>query len=98
MTVREVQDVLDDTLHNAFPVVVSRESYSLVGSVLRRDLLLALGERNFGTSTRSLSLSTRLERDSATQGTRAASRTTSATTRRWSSRRAFRWACRRGRR
>lgn len=43
MTVREVQDVLDDTLHNAFPVVVSRESYSLVGSVLRRDLLLALG-------------------------------------------------------
>jgi hypothetical protein len=44
MTLREVQDILDGTKHNAFPVVVSRESYYLVGSVLRRDLLLAIGK------------------------------------------------------
>ena len=44
MTLGEVQELLDTTKHNAFPVVVSRESFFLVGCVLRRDLLLALGK------------------------------------------------------
>lgn len=43
MTVGEVESLLENTKHNAFPVVVSRENSFLVGSVLRRDLLLALG-------------------------------------------------------
>ena len=43
MTLGEVEALLENTKHNAFPVVVSRETYFLVGSVLRRDLLLALG-------------------------------------------------------
>ena len=43
MTLSEVESILDNTKHNAFPVVVSRESHFLVGCVLRRDLLLAIG-------------------------------------------------------
>lgn len=44
MTLAEVESILDNTKHNAFPVVVSRESHFLVGCVLRRDLLLAIGK------------------------------------------------------
>lgn len=44
MTLDQVQELLDTTKHNAFPVVVSRDSFFLVGCVLRRDVLLALGE------------------------------------------------------
>lgn len=43
MTLREVVSILENTKHNAFPVVISRESHFLVGCVLRRDLLLAIG-------------------------------------------------------
>ncbi|XP_041358696.1 H(+)/Cl(-) exchange transporter 4-like isoform X2 [Gigantopelta aegis] len=42
MTVEEVENVLRNTEHNGFPVVVSRESQYLVGFVLRRDLNLAI--------------------------------------------------------
>lgn len=44
MTLREVDGILKNTKHNAFPVVISRESHFLVGCVLRRDLLLAIGK------------------------------------------------------
>lgn len=44
MTLREVVSILENTKHNAFPVVISRESHFLVGCVLRRDLLLAIGK------------------------------------------------------
>lgn len=44
MTVDDVETILKDTEHNGFPVVVSRESQYLVGFVLRRDLLLAIGK------------------------------------------------------
>ena len=43
MTVEDVQQLLKETEHNGFPVVVSRESQYLVGFVLRRDLSLAIG-------------------------------------------------------
>ena len=39
------EHILSSTLHNGFPVVVSRESQYLVGFVLRRDLNLAIGMR-----------------------------------------------------
>nr|KAG5687276.1 hypothetical protein BaRGS_010263 [Batillaria attramentaria] len=42
MTVEEVEQILQQTHHNGFPVVVSRESQYLVGFVLRRDLNLAI--------------------------------------------------------
>ncbi|XP_070197620.1 H(+)/Cl(-) exchange transporter 4-like isoform X2 [Littorina saxatilis] len=42
MTVEEVEQVMQNTMHNGFPVVVSRESQYLVGFVLRRDLNLAI--------------------------------------------------------
>ena len=38
------ETVLKDTEHNGFPVVISRDSQYLVGFVLRRDLLLAVGK------------------------------------------------------
>lgn len=44
MSLEDVEIVLKDTEHNGFPVVVSRESQYLVGYVLRRDLLLAIGK------------------------------------------------------
>ncbi len=47
MTLGEVESILDNTKHNAFPVVVSRESHFLVGCVLRRDLLLSFGKTHF---------------------------------------------------
>lgn len=47
MTVDDVETILKDTEHNGFPVVVSRESQYLVGFVLRRDLLLAIGKNLF---------------------------------------------------
>ena len=42
MTLSEVEQILDSTDHNGFPVIVSMESQYLVGFVLRRDLVLAL--------------------------------------------------------
>lgn len=42
MTVDDVENVLKETEHNGFPVVISRESQYLVGFVLRRDLNLAI--------------------------------------------------------
>jgi chloride channel 3/4/5 len=42
MTLSEVEDILEQTDHNGFPVVVSMESQYLVGFVLRRDLVLAI--------------------------------------------------------
>merc|ERR1719361_2681135 len=42
MTLGQVEEILDQTDHNGFPVVVSMESQYLVGFVLRRDLLLAI--------------------------------------------------------
>ncbi|XP_025085374.1 H(+)/Cl(-) exchange transporter 3-like isoform X2 [Pomacea canaliculata] len=42
MTVEEVEHILNNTNHNGFPAVVSRESQYLVGFVLRRDLNLAI--------------------------------------------------------
>ena len=38
--------MLINTDHNGFPVVISRESQSLIGFVLRRDLTIALGFLN----------------------------------------------------
>ncbi|KAK2720092.1 H(+)/Cl(-) exchange transporter 5-like isoform X2 [Artemia franciscana] len=43
MTLEAVETILRETTHNGFPVVISRESQFLVGFVLRRDLLLAIG-------------------------------------------------------
>merc|ERR1711953_1663867 len=42
MPLGQVEEILDQTDHNGFPVVVSMESQYLVGFVLRRDLLLAI--------------------------------------------------------
>ncbi len=44
MTLSEVESILENSKHNAFPVVISRESHFLVGCVLRRDLMLAIGK------------------------------------------------------
>lgn len=44
MTVYEIENLMKITEHNGFPVVVSMESQYLVGFVLRRDLILAIGE------------------------------------------------------
>ena len=41
-TIAELQQLLKNTDHNGFPVVVSMESQYLVGFVLRRDLNLAI--------------------------------------------------------
>jgi len=43
MTLGQVDEILESTDHNGFPVVVSMESQYLVGFVLRRDLSLAIG-------------------------------------------------------
>ena len=42
MTLGEVEQIMEDTDHNGFPVVVSMESQYLVGFILRRDLYLAI--------------------------------------------------------
>lgn len=44
MTVDDVENLLKETEHNGYPVVVSRENQYLVGFVLRRDLNLAIGD------------------------------------------------------
>ena len=43
MTLGQVEELLESTDHNGFPVVVSMESQYLIGFVLRRDLSLAIG-------------------------------------------------------
>merc|ERR1711976_629025 len=42
MTLNQVEELLEQTDHNGFPVVVSMESQYLVGFVIRRDLQLAI--------------------------------------------------------
>uniref|UniRef100_A0A646QE68 Chloride channel protein n=1 Tax=Hemiscolopendra marginata TaxID=943146 RepID=A0A646QE68_9MYRI len=42
MTVEETENLLRETDHNGFPVVVSQESQYLVGFILRKDLMLAI--------------------------------------------------------
>lgn len=44
MTVGDLEQLLRETDHNGFPVVVSTDSPYLVGFVTRRDLSLALCE------------------------------------------------------
>lgn len=44
MTVDDIVNLLKETEHNGYPVVVSKESQYLVGFVLRRELNLAIGE------------------------------------------------------
>ncbi|KAH8286162.1 hypothetical protein KR054_003538 [Drosophila jambulina] len=59
MTVDDVENLLKETEHNGYPVVVSRENQYLVGFVLRRDLNLAIGKRliklNFAAINRNYS-------------------------------------------
>lgn len=45
MTVDDIVNLLKETEHNGYPVVVSKESQYLVGFVLRRDLNLAIGKK-----------------------------------------------------
>jgi len=54
-TVEDMENVLKDTDHNGFPVVVSRESQYLVGFVLRRDLHIAISNarKNLGVVSNS---------------------------------------------
>lgn len=47
MTVDDIVNLLKETEHNGYPVVVSKESQYLVGFVLRRELNLAIGETRF---------------------------------------------------
>lgn len=42
--VASTENLMSYTEHNGFPVVVSKETRYLVGFVLRRDLILAIGE------------------------------------------------------
>lgn len=44
MTLDDVEQLLRETDHNGFPVVVSRQSQYLVGFVARRDLNIAISE------------------------------------------------------
>lgn len=46
MTVAEVESLMKSKDYNGFPVVVSQESQYLVGYVLKRDLILAIGKYN----------------------------------------------------
>lgn len=43
MSLAEVEQILKETTHTGYPVVVSHESQYLVGYVLRRDLQIAIG-------------------------------------------------------
>lgn len=47
MTVDDIANLLKETEHNGYPVVVSKESQYLVGFVLRRDLNLAIGTETY---------------------------------------------------
>ncbi len=47
MTVEEVERLIADTTFSGFPVVISQQSPRLVGFVLRRDLIISLGESLF---------------------------------------------------
>lgn len=44
MSVEDVEAVISETTYSGYPVVVSRESLRLVGFVLRRDLIISIGE------------------------------------------------------
>jgi hypothetical protein len=45
MTFVEVENLLKETTHTSYPVVVSREQPYMVGQVLRRDLQIVLSMR-----------------------------------------------------
>lgn len=45
MTVEDVETIIGETTYSGYPVVVSRESQRLVGFVLRRDLVISIGEQ-----------------------------------------------------
>lgn len=47
MTLNDVEELLKETEHNGFPVVVSKQSQYLVGFVARRDLTIAIRECSF---------------------------------------------------
>ncbi len=47
MTFVEVENLLKETTHTSYPVVVSREQPYMVGQVLRRDLQIVLSMREF---------------------------------------------------
>lgn len=44
MTVEDVEAIVSSTTYSGYPVVVSRTSQRLVGFVLRRDLIISIGE------------------------------------------------------
>ncbi|XP_061454350.1 H(+)/Cl(-) exchange transporter 5 isoform X2 [Rhineura floridana] len=44
MTVEDVEAIINETTYSGYPVVVSRESQRLVGFVLRRDIIISIGE------------------------------------------------------
>lgn len=50
MTLDDVEQLLRETDHNGFPVVVSRQSQYLVGFVARRDLNIAISEFSVSVS------------------------------------------------
>ena len=43
MTVDDIENMINETSYNGFPVIMSRESQRLVGFALRRDLTIAIG-------------------------------------------------------
>lgn len=55
-TLDELETLLKENDYNGLPVVVSRESQFLVGFVLRRDVILAVGNSLFSIALRWLSV------------------------------------------
>lgn len=43
MTVEDIENLINETSYNGFPVIMSKESQRLVGFALRRDLTIAIG-------------------------------------------------------
>lgn len=43
MTVDDIENMINETSYNGFPVIMSKESQRLVGFALRRDLTIAIG-------------------------------------------------------
>lgn len=44
MKVEDIEAIINETTYSGFPVIVSKESQRLVGFVLRRDLIISIGE------------------------------------------------------
>ena len=45
LTVREIEEILKDTSYTGYPVVISQESQHLLGYIIRKDLMMALGKK-----------------------------------------------------